>query len=1134
MVKPPKRMEPESVELSKAGRSTSKAFQENSFANYMARKIEGQRQTKGCVLPPDPREHENHAGGKTTMAKVKEVRFAPDVVIKERTTSSSMMKRQRPKNAIEMMDVVKRLKMHHGHGYSERQRDGSQDRIAAIASVTAKSFEPELANAASEESINNFHPTAAGITAIHRPDLFFLGVVVLVNGYTNPDTETIHRLLHKHGGDLEKYETSRVTHIIAENLSFAKANVYKKNRKPRPVCKPAWIVDSVVAQRLLPFRNYLLDDVRKEETTVRPLTTYFSKQPVVFEASTVQGNASAVQLDCDGANTDSASTATGDDCGETIKAQPLLLLDDHANVSSPRAENLEMKDGKDCAVGEILLAEGNSPSGQNTSLNSGRTDDKYINGRIRTIGTDPKFLESFFSSSRLSFIGSYKQRMKNTGGSPTKKNGSAAKHKQRYVMHVDMDSFFCSVVLRSFPQYRDKPVVISHHGMRKTETAANVRDLTISNDSTSECATCNYEARRYGIKKGMYLGQAKQLCKDLVVLHYDFEGFEEVSEQVAEILFRNAAKYDGTVEQVSCDEAFLELFLGIDAQQLVEDVGRNIRREIYDETQCTATVGISSNKLLAKLATDKVKPNGLLYASDYRELLQNLRLRDLHGIGYRLEQKLAAEGLEFVQDVWAQNNKDDLVQILGKATGSRLHDLCFGKDDRPVEPAERKSIGAECNYGIRFNGPYGPDYAIDCLAQEVEKRMFLVCVKGTKITLKLKQRKEGAPPPPKFLGHGSCHNLSRSRDAPGGFSTREHSVIRDVCRDLYSEMAVKGDDVRGLGIVITKLVKDRERYTGNARDSGFGIQKFFADASANLGSCTTQAYDAVVMMDDQTSGMIPESSNLERPSPFVIRNALRRRDHDWDFELPSMSQIHMSQIDQLPSPMRRQATRRIKDENAAMTKKKLAKMSTSYGDVSRWKQTNVKRLFQLAAVKTGEAPLHSVEGAEVSLRDFESLPLEMQLQLANNDVCSIGVASNARKRLKFAATGLLNTRRGTPSPRSPCDNDAIDEVNYCAKPLFENVDQELFFREDLLPLNEFLDEHSPDVDSIQSVRDFFGKIISEGRLRDASVLLRSVHNRGDDWSSSSTFDDIFGEADGQIFVEFRKRLDKAWLCAAYR
>lgn len=112
-----------------------------------------------------------------------------------------------------------------------------------------------------------------------RSDLFFTGVVVLINGHTNPDATTLMRLLHKHGGDLEKYETRRVTHIIAERLSTAKANIYKNQKRPTPVCRPEWITNSVKQGKLLPFADYLLDDVMETKTPgTMSLKTFFEPE----------------------------------------------------------------------------------------------------------------------------------------------------------------------------------------------------------------------------------------------------------------------------------------------------------------------------------------------------------------------------------------------------------------------------------------------------------------------------------------------------------------------------------------------------------------------------------------------------------------------------------------------------------------------------------------------------------------------------------------------------------------------------------------------------------------------------------------------------------------------------------------
>ena len=332
------------------------------------------------------------------------------------------------------------------------------------------------------------------------------------------------------------------------------------------------------------------------------------------------------------------------------------------------------------------------------------TDYRGSNNSELTVstGTDPNFLESFFKNSRLSFIGSYKQR--NTAASSVTKSVSMSHSKKLkgLVFHVDMDSFFASVVLRNFPQYKDRPVAICHYGKKKDNNRSVVPlepEVLVPKNSSSECATCNYKAREFGIKKGMFLGRAKQLCPDLVVLHYDFDGYEEVSEQVLDILHRTASERNGSVEAVSCDEAYMELMFDDEDDYLARagHLAESIRTEIFETTQCTASIGVAANKFLAKLGTDKVKPNGSFVVRDYQNLLHGLKLRDLHGVGYRTEPKLAAEGLVSVQDIWdlGSNAESILCRVLGPGLGKRIFLYSQGKDDRPVKPAERKTIGAE-------------------------------------------------------------------------------------------------------------------------------------------------------------------------------------------------------------------------------------------------------------------------------------------------------------------------------------------------------------------------------------------------------------------------------------------------------
>ena len=128
-------------------------------------------------------------------------------------------------------------------------------------------------------------------------------------------------------------------------------------------------------------------------------------------------------------------------------------------------------------------------------------------------------------------------------------------------------------------------------------------------------------------------------------------------------------------------------------------IGETIRKEILTKTMCTASIGIGSNKLLAKLATDYIKPNGLYAVENWKSFLKNTKLRDLPGIGYQSEKKLAAANLQTVQDVWFHSTESELQEVLGPANGKKVYQYCHGKDDRQLEPSMRRTIGAECNYG---------------------------------------------------------------------------------------------------------------------------------------------------------------------------------------------------------------------------------------------------------------------------------------------------------------------------------------------------------------------------------------------------------------------------------------------------
>jgi hypothetical protein len=358
---------------------------------------------------------------------------------------------------------------------------------------------------------------------------------------------------------------------------------------------------------------------------------------------------------------------------------------------------------------------------------------------------------------------------------------------------------------------------------------------------------------------------------------------------------------------------------------------------------------------------------------------------------------------------------------------------------------------------------------------------------------------------------------------------------------MYSQLSVRKEDVRGIGIVITNLKQDDSSNT-LASEPERSVKSFFASRSTKT-TCTVQELDTaeahdfsespgneVVELIDSTQG----SAIIRKPThTYVIDDIRAHSAEHFEIDLPSLSQLHMSQVDSLPSPMRRQAMRKINDikarNNGDFAVSRIPQPVAEQTEQCL-KQTNVKRLFKLAAVKAGQAPLDDITGGPISLSDLESLPLKMQLQLANNDCFGLGVASKPHRHSK------QSTREGTSykqsRPKSPLSmkNDARVVDQGVRSAVFEKLDSDLLFRDDLFPFGVFLDENPPDNNTIQLVCEFLSICVTENRLHDVSLLFRSLRNRSDQWSNKEALDQVLLQIDGVVFEKYRKRLDKDWLC----
>ncbi|KAM5182008.1 DNA repair protein REV1 [Mantella aurantiaca] len=427
---------------------------------------------------------------------------------------------------------------------------------------------------------------------------------------------------------------------------------------------------------------------------------------------------------------------------------------------------------------------------------------------------------------------------------------------QKCIIHVDMDCFFVSVGIRHRPDLKGRPVAVtSNRGSgkvcsreganpqlemeyyqnnilkRKTDKEqsdqsnvesiqingldqGSARDnpisaqkddmkLDISQLSLAEIASCSYEARQAGVRNGMMFGKAKQLCPDLQVVSYDFDAYKEVSMT----LYKTLASYTHDIEAVSCDEALVDITEIIAETKFTPDeVASTIRAEIKEKTLCSASVGMGSNILLARMATRKAKPDGQyhLKPEEVDDFIRGQLVTTLPGVGRSMDYKLSSLSVKTCGDL--QNlAMSKLQKEFGPKTGQMLYRFCRGLDDRPIrKEKERKSVSAEINYGIRFKQVSEAEAFLMNLSEEIQKRLESVKMKGRKLTLKIMVRKAGAPTEPaKYGGHGICDNIARTATLEQ--TTDNAKIIGKEVLKMFHSMKLNVSDMRGVGLQMHQL-----------------------------------------------------------------------------------------------------------------------------------------------------------------------------------------------------------------------------------------------------------------------------------------------------------------------------------------
>ncbi|APC97906.1 DNA polymerase IV [Francisella frigiditurris] len=246
------------------------------------------------------------------------------------------------------------------------------------------------------------------------------------------------------------------------------------------------------------------------------------------------------------------------------------------------------------------------------------------------------------------------------------------------IIHIDMDYFFAQIEEKENSYLADKPFAVGG-----------------TNPKRGVISTCNYIAREYGIRSAMPTAIALEKCPQLILLNTNMEKYKKVSNDIRKIFYSITDK----VEPLSLDEAYLDVSGVQEHSNSATLIAQEIKKRIYNETGLTSSAGVAPNKLLAKIASDINKPNGLyvIKPNDVDDFIYNLHVKKLFGVGNVTQEKLKVMGIEYCYQLQAVS-LDSLISKFGKL-GSSLYQYSRGIDNREVNSERiRKSISVESTY----------------------------------------------------------------------------------------------------------------------------------------------------------------------------------------------------------------------------------------------------------------------------------------------------------------------------------------------------------------------------------------------------------------------------------------------------
>ncbi len=349
----------------------------------------------------------------------------------------------------------------------------------------------------------------------------------------------------------------------------------------------------------------------------------------------------------------------------------------------------------------------------------------------------------------------------------------------RIIFHVDMDSFFTSCETRENPELGGKPVVVGADPKKGLGRGV--------------VSTCSYEARAFGVHSGMPISKAYRLCPNAIFLPVNFRLYWSVSENIMHILRKYAVKF----QQTSIDEAFLDLTGRVDFNDS-EKLARRIKDEILEKEKLTCSIGIGPNKLIAKMASDFNKPDGITVVKieDVKDFLFPLPVRKLYGIGKKTELVLNELEIETIGDL-AKQNVQMLQGQFGKF-GIYMHSYANGVDESEVtEEYGVQSIGREITFEEDTSDTIVLNETLDALVEDVYSALMESVNLFRTVTLKIRYEN--------FETHTRQKTLARS--------SADLNAIKDTAMELLPHFIESKKRVRLIGLRLSNLSASEDQKT---------------------------------------------------------------------------------------------------------------------------------------------------------------------------------------------------------------------------------------------------------------------------------------------------------------------------------